>query len=126
MIKVEISSTEKKTKTGAEKEKLIMLVSDFYYGKHEGDVDNEEKTYTTFKCFSCSKVLKNNIRYVNMLMFENWDATDITIVSLFFCAILGKQVSYFLQRAKTDYHVEKLSCILGVCLLGPFSCISFR
>ncbi|XP_023613752.1 zinc finger protein 280C isoform X2 [Myotis lucifugus] len=65
MIKVEISSTEKKTKTGAEKEKLIMLVSDFYYGKHEGDVDNEEKTYTTFKCFSCSKVLKNNIRFMN-------------------------------------------------------------
>lgn len=66
MIKVEISSTEKKTKTGADKEKLIMLVSDFYYGKHEGDIDNEEKTYTTFKCFSCSKVLKNNIRYVNI------------------------------------------------------------
>ncbi|XP_036299279.1 zinc finger protein 280C isoform X2 [Pipistrellus kuhlii] len=65
MIKVEISSTEKKTKTGSDKEKLIMLVSDFYYGKHEGDVDNEEKTYTTFKCFSCSKVLKNNIRFMN-------------------------------------------------------------
>lgn len=66
MIKVEISSTESKDKTGTEKEKLIMLVSDFYYGKHEGDVDNEQKTYTTFKCFSCLKVLKNNIRYVNI------------------------------------------------------------
>ncbi|XP_016071441.1 PREDICTED: zinc finger protein 280C isoform X3 [Miniopterus natalensis] len=65
MIKVEISSTENKNKTGAEKEKMIMLVSDFYYGKHEGDVDNEQKTYTTFKCFSCSKVLKNNIRFMN-------------------------------------------------------------
>ncbi|XP_054432989.1 zinc finger protein 280C [Pteronotus mesoamericanus] len=65
MIKVEISSTENKEKTGTEKEKLIMLVSDFYYGKHEGDVDNEQKTYTTFKCFSCLKVLKNNIRFMN-------------------------------------------------------------
>ncbi|KAM5290487.1 zinc finger protein 280C isoform 1-T2 [Glossophaga mutica] len=65
MIKVEISSTESKAKTGTEKEKLVMLVSDFYYGKHEGDVDNEQKTYTTFKCFSCLKVLKNNIRFMN-------------------------------------------------------------
>ncbi|XP_066105498.1 zinc finger protein 280C isoform X1 [Saccopteryx bilineata] len=65
MIKVEISSAETQDKIGAEKEKLIMLVSDFYYGKHEGDVDSEDKTFTTFKCFSCSKVLKNNIRFMN-------------------------------------------------------------
>lgn len=30
--------------TGAEKGKLIMLVSDFYYGRHEGGFDDEEKT----------------------------------------------------------------------------------
>lgn len=65
MVKVEISSTENKDKVGAEKGKLIMLVSDFYYGRHEGAVDDEQKTYTTFKCFSCLKILKNNIRYVN-------------------------------------------------------------
>ncbi|XP_019572566.2 zinc finger protein 280C isoform X1 [Rhinolophus sinicus] len=65
MIKVEISSTENKDKTVTEKGKLIMLVSDFYYGKHEGAVDDEQKTYTTFKCFSCLKVLKNNIRFMN-------------------------------------------------------------
>lgn len=65
MIKVELSSTENKNKTGAEKGKLIMLVSDFYYGRHEGAADDEQKTYTTFKCFSCLKILKNNIRYVN-------------------------------------------------------------
>lgn len=50
-----------------EKGKLIMLVKDFYYGKHEGDtqqVQQEQKTHTTFKCFSCLKVLKNNIRYL--------------------------------------------------------------
>ncbi|XP_055420072.1 zinc finger protein 280C isoform X2 [Bubalus kerabau] len=63
MIKVELSNIEKNT-TGAETGKLIMLVSDFYYGRHEGNFD-DEKTYTTFKCFSCLKVLKNNIRFMN-------------------------------------------------------------
>lgn len=71
MIKVELSNIEQNT-TGAETGKLIMLVSDFYYGRHEGNFDDDEKTYTTFKCFSCLKVLKNNIRYVNILFqFEN-------------------------------------------------------
>ncbi|XP_073922119.1 zinc finger protein 280D isoform X5 [Castor canadensis] len=49
----------------SEKGKLIMLVNDFYYGKHEGDVQEEQKTHTTFKCFSCLKILKNNIRFMN-------------------------------------------------------------
>ncbi|KAF4026755.1 hypothetical protein G4228_019481 [Cervus hanglu yarkandensis] len=64
MIKVELSSTENRNTTG-EKGKLIMLVSDFYYGRHEGTFDDDEKTYTTFKCYSCLKVLKNNIRFMN-------------------------------------------------------------
>ena len=67
MIKVELSNIEKNT-TGAETGKLIMLVSDFYYGRHEGNFD-DEKTYTTFKCFSCLKVHKNNIRYVNIYFY---------------------------------------------------------
>lgn len=47
--------------------KRIMLVSDFYYGRFEGDVHKKEaqKTNTTFKCQSCLKVLKNNIRFMN-------------------------------------------------------------
>ncbi|XP_029431613.1 zinc finger protein 280D isoform X2 [Rhinatrema bivittatum] len=65
--KTETSSTP--TKIGeSEKGKLIMLVSDFYYGTHEGDmklVQQEQKTHTTFKCFSCLKVLKNNVRFMN-------------------------------------------------------------
>lgn len=69
MIKVEISSTGNKDKTIAEKGKLIMLVSDFYYGRHEGAIDDEQKTYTTFKCFSCLKILKNNIRYVCICVY---------------------------------------------------------
>lgn len=43
--------------------KHIMLVSEFYYGRFEGDAHNlARKTNTTFKCQSCLKVLKNNIR----------------------------------------------------------------
>ncbi|XP_063305158.1 zinc finger protein 280D isoform X1 [Pelobates fuscus] len=52
----------------SEKGKLIMLVSDFYYGRHPGDVQlaqQEQKTHTTFRCFSCQKLLKNNIRFMN-------------------------------------------------------------
>ncbi|KFP99189.1 Zinc finger protein 280D, partial [Leptosomus discolor] len=67
MAKMECSSTTNKT-AESEKGKLIMLVNDFYYGKHEGDtqqVQQEQKTHTTFKCFSCLKVLKNNIRFMN-------------------------------------------------------------
>ncbi|XP_051793026.1 zinc finger protein 280C isoform X5 [Acanthochromis polyacanthus] len=47
--------------------KRIMLVSDFYYGRFEGDTHRKEapKTNTTFKCQSCLKVLKNNIRFMN-------------------------------------------------------------
>ncbi|XP_013883101.1 zinc finger protein 280C isoform X2 [Austrofundulus limnaeus] len=47
--------------------KIIMLVSDFYYGRFEGDPIKmaAQKTNTTFKCQSCLKVLKNNIRFMN-------------------------------------------------------------
>uniref|UniRef100_A0A667YC14 Zinc finger protein 280D n=1 Tax=Myripristis murdjan TaxID=586833 RepID=A0A667YC14_9TELE len=47
--------------------KRIMLVSDFYYGRFDGDGHKQQaqKTNTTFKCQSCLKVLKNNIRFMN-------------------------------------------------------------
>lgn len=66
------SANEAKT-LESEKGKLIMLVNDFYYGKHEGDVLEEQKTHTTFKCFSCLKVLKNNIRFMNH-MKHHWSS----------------------------------------------------
>ncbi|XP_016358759.1 zinc finger protein 280C-like isoform X3 [Sinocyclocheilus anshuiensis] len=51
----------------SDKGKLIMLVSDFYYGKCEGDPSliPKFKSNTTFKCNSCLKMLKNNIRFMN-------------------------------------------------------------
>uniref|UniRef100_UPI0037E72201 zinc finger protein 280C n=1 Tax=Semicossyphus pulcher TaxID=241346 RepID=UPI0037E72201 len=47
--------------------KRIMLVSDFYYGCFEGDGHKKEtqRNVNTFKCQSCLKVLKNNIRFMN-------------------------------------------------------------
>ncbi|XP_067827622.1 zinc finger protein 280D isoform X2 [Heptranchias perlo] len=51
-----------------EKGKLIMLVNDFYYGKDDGDAhlnQQDQKTNTTFKCYSCLKILRNNIRFMN-------------------------------------------------------------
>ncbi|XP_048199467.1 zinc finger protein 280B-like [Perognathus longimembris pacificus] len=43
---------------------LIVLLSDFYYGQHKGDGQSKQKTYTTFKCLSCLKVLKN-VKFMN-------------------------------------------------------------
>ncbi|GAB1302758.1 Zinc finger protein 280C [Apodemus speciosus] len=63
--KPENSKAESKAVIDSDKEKLIMLVSDFYYGRHEGAIEEDQKTHTTFKCFSCAKVLKNNIRFMN-------------------------------------------------------------
>ncbi|XP_061737831.1 zinc finger protein 280C isoform X2 [Nerophis ophidion] len=47
--------------------KLIMLVSDFYYGQADGQPDKTslQRSNTTFKCQSCMKVLKSNIRFMN-------------------------------------------------------------
>lgn len=50
--------------------KRIMLVTDFYYGRFEGDGKKEvQKSNTTFKCQSCLKILKNNIRYDDDYVF---------------------------------------------------------
>ncbi|XP_074523106.1 zinc finger protein 280C-like isoform X2 [Halichoeres trimaculatus] len=48
--------------------KRIMLVSDFYYGQFGGEESQKEttlRTNNTFKCQSCLKILKNNIRFMN-------------------------------------------------------------
>ncbi|XP_033972786.1 zinc finger protein 280C isoform X1 [Trematomus bernacchii] len=59
------ASAESAVNIGANKR--IMLVSDFYYGRSDGNMmkKDAQKPNTTFKCQSCSKVLKNNIRYMN-------------------------------------------------------------
>lgn len=61
--------------------KRIMLVSDFYYGRFEGDGNKKEvqKTNHTFKCQSCLKILKNNIRY-EVFSFLQWSNRVIICV----------------------------------------------
>ncbi|XP_056269083.1 zinc finger protein 280C-like [Pseudoliparis swirei] len=60
-----IGGTQSSQNIGANKR--IMLVSEFYYGRFQGDGNKKEalKPNSTFKCQSCSKVLKNNIRFMN-------------------------------------------------------------
>lgn len=60
-----LSHSKSTTKVDSDKKKLVMLVSDFYYGQYEGNNVEEAKSYTTFQCPSCLKVFKNNIRYVS-------------------------------------------------------------
>ncbi|XP_068431989.1 zinc finger protein 280C-like isoform X2 [Clinocottus analis] len=58
-----LESTTSNLNIGA---KRIMLVSEFYYGRFDGDgIKKEQKPNSTFKCQSCLKVLKNNIRFMN-------------------------------------------------------------
>ncbi|XP_057698997.1 zinc finger protein 280C isoform X2 [Corythoichthys intestinalis] len=47
--------------------KRIMLVSDFYYGRFEGNCPkvSAPRSDITFKCQSCLKVLKSNIKFMN-------------------------------------------------------------
>ncbi|XP_004636429.1 zinc finger protein 280A [Octodon degus] len=58
------SLTIEKNTFDPKKGSLVLLLSDFYYGQHKGDGRQEAKTYTTFKCLSCLKVLKNT-RFMN-------------------------------------------------------------
>lgn len=68
--------------------KRVMLVSEFYYGQFEGDGSKLiKKTNTTFKCQSCLKVLKNNIRFDHSfllkIMFECFVIEVCCIYSVF-------------------------------------------
>ncbi|KAG3278507.1 zinc finger protein 280B [Ictidomys tridecemlineatus] len=65
LAKTEFSDLASQNKTfDPKKGNLILLLSDFYYGQHQGDGQPEQKTHTTFKCPSCLKVLKN-VKFMN-------------------------------------------------------------
>lgn len=60
-----------------------MLVSEFYYGRFEGDgTKKEEQKTVTFKCQSCLKVLKNNIRYVHVTLWSEEEDYSFVIVHM--------------------------------------------
>ncbi|XP_047667011.1 uncharacterized protein pogzb isoform X3 [Tachysurus fulvidraco] len=54
---------------GEHQSRIVMLVDDFYYGTYEGNreyvpTDNVKETLS-FRCFTCGKKQKNNIRLMN-------------------------------------------------------------
>uniref|UniRef100_A0A8C2JPF3 Pogo transposable element derived with ZNF domain b n=1 Tax=Cyprinus carpio TaxID=7962 RepID=A0A8C2JPF3_CYPCA len=62
------------TKTGDTQNRLVMLVDDFYYGTFEGNrvyapMDNSKEPLS-FKCLTCHKRLKNNIRLMNHMRYH--------------------------------------------------------
>lgn len=74
--------------------KRIMLVSDFYYGQFEGDGNKVvQKTNTTFKCQSCLKVLKNNIRYDGFV----FTFTEVMMVLSFIYSVIKMQKRHSAQ-----------------------------
>lgn len=101
MVKTECVSTSKTMES--EKGKLIMLVNDFYYGKDEGDlqqVQQEQKTHTTFKCVSCLKVLKNNIRYLNSFPYLFVNHLQSIVVSCIKILCFWSRVPFILKTDK--------------------------
>uniref|UniRef100_A0A8C2C4E2 Pogo transposable element derived with ZNF domain b n=1 Tax=Cyprinus carpio TaxID=7962 RepID=A0A8C2C4E2_CYPCA len=62
------------TKAGDTQNRLVMLVDDFYYGTFEGNrvyvpMDNSKEPLS-FKCLTCNKRLKNNIRLMNHMKYH--------------------------------------------------------
>ncbi|XP_067304353.1 pogo transposable element with ZNF domain isoform X3 [Pseudorasbora parva] len=62
------------TKAGDTPPRLVMLVDDFYYGTFEGNrvyvpMDNSKEPLS-FKCLSCNKRLKNNVRLMNHMRYH--------------------------------------------------------
>uniref|UniRef100_A0A671L111 Pogo transposable element derived with ZNF domain b n=1 Tax=Sinocyclocheilus anshuiensis TaxID=1608454 RepID=A0A671L111_9TELE len=61
-------------KAGDTQKRLVMLVDDFYYGTFEGNrvyvpMDNSKEPLS-FKCLTCNKRLKNNIRLMNHMKYH--------------------------------------------------------
>ncbi|XP_078666365.1 uncharacterized protein LOC144908538 isoform X2 [Branchiostoma floridae x Branchiostoma belcheri] len=67
---------------------IQMSIEEYYYGKKEGVLPSdstEEKGSCVFKCYTCSKVLKSNIKYMNHIRHhieherqQNPDISDVT------------------------------------------------
>lgn len=52
---------------GEHQSRIVMLVDDFYYGTYEGNREyvptDNLKEALSFRCFTCGKKQKNNIRF---------------------------------------------------------------
>lgn len=59
--------TERIMSPGEHQSRIVMLVDDFYYGTYEGNREyvptDNLKEALSFRCFTCGKKQKNNIRF---------------------------------------------------------------
>lgn len=100
-----------------------MLVSEFYYGKCEGDQSaaREQKSNTTFKCNSCLKILKNNIRYGLSVRRggggggggicdeqQHWDTKNVSLSGVSLEKVYGRKLHHENRK-----HKNKLNRTLG-------------
>ncbi|XP_078577161.1 uncharacterized protein LOC144862503 isoform X2 [Branchiostoma floridae x Branchiostoma japonicum] len=82
------TSAPSKTPSPPKSIQLNITIEEYYYGTKEPNVspDNtEEKGQCVFKCYTCSKVLKSNIKYMNHIRHhieherqQNPDISDVT------------------------------------------------
>ncbi|XP_048471740.1 zinc finger protein 280D-like isoform X3 [Rhincodon typus] len=113
-----------------DKGKLIMLVNDFYYGKDDGNAhlnQQDQKTNTTFKCYSCLKILKNNIRFMNHMKHhmelekqssESWE-NHTTCQHCHRQFPTPFQLQCHIETAHSPY--ESTSCLLAICKICELS-----
>lgn len=99
-LKNAIPPAQRQTDKGADGEstdKLVMLVDDFYYGTYEGNRTNAAqdnlKEPLTFKCLSCGKKLRSNIRYVNLCFCQFVTRANIRFKRLCPIQLLGLRSS---------------------------------
>ncbi|MCJ8728207.1 hypothetical protein PDJAM_G00001730 [Pangasius djambal] len=66
--------TECMMSPGEHQSRIVMLVDDFYYGTYEGNREyvptDNLKEALSFRCFTCGKKQKNNIRLMNHMKFH--------------------------------------------------------
>ncbi|XP_058514369.1 zinc finger protein 280C isoform X1 [Ochotona princeps] len=116
-----LSHAKSTTKVDSYKERLVMLVSDFYYGQYEGSNVEETKSYTTFQCPSCLKVFKNNIRFMNHLRYHVTTEKQSNCENPIICQYCFRQypTSFQLQcHIESTHTLQEVSTICRICELS--------
>ncbi|KAI4895293.1 hypothetical protein NFI96_011133 [Prochilodus magdalenae] len=90
--------------------RIVMLVDDFYYGTYEGNrvyvPSDNLKEPISFKCLTCGKKLKNNIRLMNHMKFHvDVEQQTGEVASHTSCPHCFRQ---FPTPYRLQYHVESV------------------
>uniref|UniRef100_A0A8C4QLY9 RFX-type winged-helix domain-containing protein n=1 Tax=Eptatretus burgeri TaxID=7764 RepID=A0A8C4QLY9_EPTBU len=103
--------------------KLIMLLDDFYYGQLEGNPQLMKEKVNVgslpFRCNSCEKVLKTNIRFMNHMQhhmdLERWSTESLDIHTMCKHCFRYFATPYHLQCHVKSAHAIELSAITTRC-----------